>query len=76
MCCGRRLVPCGKMDARRDMKLIVAYRNFANTPENLLYCRNIQCVVITIDGVSVAFNESYERPRLIVLNDRMMKRNR
>jgi len=31
----------------------VAFRNFANTSENL-YCRNIQCIVITVDGVSVA----------------------
>jgi hypothetical protein len=73
---GRRVVPCGKTDARRDMKLIVAFQNFTKTPENLFYCRNMQCIVITTDGVSVVFNESYQRPRFTVMNDRMMKRNR
>ena len=42
-------------DRRTDMKLVVTFRNFVNTPENLFYCRNIQRIVITIDGVSVAF---------------------
>ena len=32
---GSRVVPFGRMDIRRDMtKLIVAFRNFANAPEN------------------------------------------
>jgi hypothetical protein len=55
---------------------IVAFRNFANTSEHLLYCRNIRCIVINIDGVSVVFNENYQRPRLTVLNGRTVKRNR
>jgi hypothetical protein len=33
--CGSRVVPCGKMDGRTDlMKLIVAFRNFANALKN------------------------------------------
>ena len=31
---GRRGVPCGQMDGRADVKLLVTFRNFANAPKN------------------------------------------
>jgi hypothetical protein len=52
--CAVGVVPCGQTDAWTDMKLIVDFRNIANTPANWFYCRNIQCILKTIDGVSVA----------------------
>jgi hypothetical protein len=38
---GSRVVPCGQADGRTDMmKLIVAFRSFANAP------KNVTCVLI------------------------------
>ena len=35
---GSRVVPCGRTDRRTDMtKLVVAFRNFANAPEKILF---------------------------------------
>jgi hypothetical protein len=43
--CGRRVVPCGRTDGRTDMiKLIAAFRNFANAPEKkMLYYKAMYC---------------------------------
>ena len=36
---GSRVVPCGRQDGRPDMaKLIVAFRNFENAPNNSTFC--------------------------------------
>jgi len=32
---GSQVVPCGRTDVRTDMKLIAAFRNFANVPKKL-----------------------------------------
>jgi len=52
---GEELLHVERRMHRRDMKLIVAFRNFANTPENMFSCRNIECTVVPTDCVSVAF---------------------
>jgi len=31
---GSRVIPCGRTDRQTDMKLMVAFRDFANAPTN------------------------------------------
>ena len=40
---GRRVVPCGQTD-RNTTKIIVAFRNFANTPKNVSAFPTGNCV--------------------------------
>jgi hypothetical protein len=44
---GSRVFPRGQTDGRTDMKLIVAFRNFANAPKNGYCYSNKKIVMLT-----------------------------